>query len=85
MGLFSKLFKDSLGTFIKSATLEELEDAYEVRRQQGLKDGGGDRTPEMERLNRAISKKAAELWEKDPRRNTDPNFRWTDANRWDKD
>ena len=36
-------------------------------------------------LNKEISKRVAEEWENDPRRNKDPNFRWTDANRWDKD
>lgn len=29
--------------------------------------------------------KIAEEWENDPRRSKDPNFRWTDSNRWDKD
>lgn len=39
----------------------------------------------MKRLNSEINKRAAEEWENDPRRNKDPNFRWADANRWDKD
>lgn len=39
----------------------------------------------MNRLNDEISISVAEEWENDPRRNKAPNFRWTDANRWDKD
>lgn len=87
MGLFEKLFKatDTLAEWMGSASDEELADGYEERRQAWLKDGGGDRTPEMLRIDREISRRSAEKWEKDPRRNTDPNFRWTDANRWDKD
>ena len=38
----------------------------------------------MDRLDKVISKKAAKEWKKDPRRSKDPNFRWTDANRWDR-
>ena len=47
--------------------------------------GKFEKTPKMNRLNKEISKRVAEEWENDPRRNKDPNFRWTDANRWDKD
>ena len=39
----------------------------------------------MNRLNSEIRKRVAKEWENDPCRNKDPNFRWTDANRWDKD
>lgn len=39
----------------------------------------------MKRLNFEINKRVAEEWKNDPRRNKNPNFRWTDANRWDKD
>lgn len=31
-----------------------------------------------------LFKSGFEKWENDPRRNRDPNYRWTDANRWDK-
>ena len=75
--------------WVEEASKEELSDAYEEERQQWIKNGycrgTGEHTPKMKRLNREISKRAAEEWEKAPRRNTDPNFRWTDANRWDKD
>lgn len=86
MGLFKK--KDNLSNWIKSATDEELEDAYEIRRKKWEETGfGGDgeKTPEMKILNEAIGRRYDEKWENDPRRNTDPNFHWTDANRWDND
>lgn len=66
---------------------EELSTAYEVERQQWIQDGfnGGTskKTPKMNRINEEINKRVAEERENNPRRNHDPNFRWTDANRWD--
>ena len=88
MGFFSDLFKTAFDKWLETASYEELSDNYEERRQQWMKDGfggNGERTPEMKRIDREMSRRTAEKWEKDPRRNTDPNFRWTDANRWDKD
>ena len=88
MGFFTDLFKTAFDKWLETASYEELADNYEERRQQWMKDGfggNGERTPEMKRINREMSRRTAEKWEKDPRRNTDPNFRWTDANRWDKD
>lgn len=90
MGLLD-LFKkkrDDLGDWMKTATDEQLADGYEKRRQEWVKNGfggNGEKTPDMKRINDEISRRSAEKWKKDPRRNTDPNFRWTDANRWDKD
>lgn len=88
MGFFSDLFKTAFDKWLETASYEELADNYEERRQQWVKDGfggNGERTPEMKRIDREMSRRTAEKWEKDPRRNPDPNFRWTDANRWDKD
>ncbi len=88
MGLLGNLFKDKFGEWMKSASDKELEDAYEARRQKWLKEEArttGEKTPEMKRLDAEISRRSAEKWENDPRRSKDPNFRWTDANRWDKD
>lgn len=87
MGLFNKLLKivNPLEKWIDSASDEELADGYEERRQTWLKVGGGEKTTEMLRIDREMSKHSAEKWKKDPRRNTDPNYRWTDSNRWDKD
>ena len=74
--------------WLQSASDDELSDGYKQRRQQWAKDGyGGDgeKTPEMKQIDREMSRRAAEKWENDPRRNRDPNFRWTDASRWEKD
>ena len=67
---------------------EDLEISYEKERQRWMNtgfNGDGSHTKKMNRLNKEISRRSAKKWKKDPRRNTDPNFRWTDANRWDKD
>ena len=89
MGFFSSLFKSAFETWLESASDDELSEGYEKRRQQWIKDGfnggTGEKTPEMKRIDREMSRRSAEKWENDPRRNRDPNFRWTDANRRDKD
>ena len=70
MGLFGNLFKSEFEKWVEGASHEELSEAYEEERQKWIREG---------------YKLVAEEWENDPRRNKDPNFRWTDANRWDKD
>lgn len=87
MGFWSDFLKSSFEIWLESASDAELEEGYEKRRKQWIKDGfGGDgeKTYEMKRIDTEISKRSVEKWEKDPRRNTDPHFRWTDANRWDR-
>lgn len=86
MGWLRNLFKSDFDKLIENGTDEELEINYERRRQEWLsrgQDGTGEKTPEMKRLDSEISRRAAERRQKDPRRNPDPNYRWTDANRWD--
>ena len=88
MGLLSNIFKDKFGEWMENASFDELKDAYEERRQKWLKEEArttGEKTPEMKRLDKEISRRAAEMWKNDPRRSKDPNYRWTDANRWEKD
>ena len=89
MGLFGNLFKSEFEKWVEGASHEELSDAYEEEIQQWIRDGynggTGEKTAKMKRLNDEINKRVAEEWENDPRRNRDPNFRWTDVNRWDKD
>ena len=89
MGFFGDLFKSEFEKWVEGASHEELFEAYEEERQkwirEGYNGGTGEKTAKMNRLNTEISKRVAEEWENDPRRNKDPNFRWTDANRWDKD
>lgn len=41
--------------------------------------------PRMKKLDSESNRRFKKEWKKDPRRNTDPDYRWTDANRWDKD
>ena len=83
MSFLGELFKSSFEKWVEKATHEELSAEYERERQQWLKDGGGDKTPQMKRLDKEIMKRVADEWENDPRRSKDPNFRWTDENRWD--
>ena len=40
---------------------------------------------DMRKLDLELSRRSAERWKHDPFRNPDPNFRWTDAARWDRD
>ena len=88
MSFLENLFKNSFEKWLENASDEELADNYEERRKQWMKDGfggNGEPTPEMKRINKEMSRRSAEKWERDTRRNKDPHFRWTDANRWDKD
>lgn len=86
--ILSKNNNDEFQDWLQSASDEELSDGYEQRRQQWAKDGyggNGEKTPEMKQIDQEKSRRSAEKWKNDPRRNRDPNFRWTDANRWEKD
>lgn len=89
MGIF-KLFKNyreklEFEDFILNASDEELSEAYEESRQEWLRLSGGRRTDKMIMLSKELSRRSAEAWENDPRRSKDPNFHWTDKNRWEKD
>ncbi len=86
MDWLRNLFESDFDKLIENGTDEELEINYERRRQEWLsrgQDGTGEKTPEMKRLDSEMSQRSAECWQKDPRRSPDPNYRWTDANRWD--
>ena len=39
----------------------------------------------MERISRELGERGAKEWFEKYPPNLDPNFRWTDANRWEKD
>ena len=81
-----ELFKSDFDRFLETASLQELKDAYEERRLKWLKTTKtGEKTYEMKKLDAEISKRSYEKWLKNPNRNTNPNYRWSDANRWDKD
>ncbi len=86
--LLSNRNDDNFEDWIENASDEELENEYEQRRQQWAENGyggNGEKTPEMKLIDKEISRRSNEKWENNPNRNRDPNFRWTDANRWDKD
>ena len=74
--------KISFSDWLKLASKEELEDIYEKLRLEFCKTG--TKTFEMEQIGQELGVRGAKEWfEKHPP-NLDPNFRWTDANRWDK-
>lgn len=65
MGLFGRFFKNNFENLLDTASDEELADEYETRRLEWLKDGGGDRTNEMERLNDEMVRRSNEKYEKE--------------------
>ena len=80
--------EDELGGWLESASDDELSNAYEEKRQEHIKNGFPNNEPrsaEMERINAEMRKRSEEKWENSPHRNTDPNYRWTDEARWDRD
>lgn len=80
---FHKNNKISFPEWLKTAPKEELEEAYEQLRQIFCKTG--TRPFGMEQISHELGDRGAKEWfEKHPP-NLDPNFRWTDANRWDRD
>ncbi len=90
MSLIGRLFgrdsKDQLGNFIKTATDQELADAYEERRVEWARNGQngtGIKTPEMKRIDEEMTRRSYEKWQNDPRSKMGTGGRWTDANRWD--
>ena len=74
--------KISFADWLKNAPQEELEKAYEKLRLDFCKTGV--KAYPMEQISRELGERgAAERFAKHPP-NLDPNFRWTDAARWDK-
>lgn len=69
--------------WLKIASKEELEEAYEKLRLTFCKTG--IRTKDMEQISQELGERGAKEWFKIHPKNIDPNFRWTDANRWDRD
>ena len=88
MGFLSNLFKSEFDEWVEGASKEELSDAYEEERQEWIKNGyngTGEKNVKMNKLDSEISKRVAEEWANNPRKNKDSNYRWTDTNRWDRD
>ncbi len=75
--------KISFPDWLKNSSTEELGEVYENMRLNFCKTG--TKSFGMEQISRELGKRGAKEWfEKHPA-NTSPNFRWTDANRWDRD
>lgn len=87
MGL-GDLFNGNFNKWLKNASDKELDDEYEKERQKWIKEGfnhgTGRYTKKMIKIGEETSRRSAERWKNDPRRSKDPNFRWTDENRWEK-
>ena len=73
--------KISFADWLKKAPKEELEDAYEKLRQVFCKTG--TKPLGMEQISRELGERGAKEWFGKHPPNIDPNYRWTDANRWD--
>ena len=81
--VFYKNKKISFPDWLKIASREELEEAYEKLRLDFCKTG--TKPFGMEQIDQELGERGAKEWfEKHPP-NLDPNFRRTDANRWDRD
>ena len=75
--------KFSFPDWLKAASKEDLDAVYEKKRLEFCKTGV--KPVGMERISEELDARGAKEWfEKHPP-NLDPHFRWTDANRWDKD
>ena len=73
--------KVSFSDWLKIASKEELNQAYEELLKRFNKTG--TKTFEMEQISQELGARSAKEWfEKHPP-NLDPNYRWTDANRWE--
>lgn len=76
--------KISFDEWVKVASTDELKDAYEKLRI-GVFCKTGDRPPEMERISHELGIRGAKEWFEKYPKSYNPNLRWSDANRWDKD
>ena len=79
-----KKSKVSFEDWIKISPTEELKEAYEKLRLE-IFCKTGDRPPEMERISQELCKRGAKEWFAKHPNSYNPSFRWSDANRWDKD
>lgn len=68
--------------WLKIAPTEELEDAYDKLRLEKFYKTG-DKPYEMERISQVLGERGAKEWFENHPPNLDPNFRWTDVNRWE--
>ncbi|MGN0386914.1 MAG: hypothetical protein ACI4EX_13655 [Lachnospiraceae bacterium] len=62
MGFFGNLFKSAFDTWLENASYEELAEGYEERRHEWLKEGAGDKTPEMRRIDKVMVRRSNEKY-----------------------
>ena len=65
MGFFGNLFKSTFDIWLENASYEELAVGYEKRRQAWLKEGAGDKTPEMRRIDSEMVRRSNEKYERE--------------------
>ena len=65
MGFFGNLFKSAFDIWLENASYEELADGYEKRRQTWIKEGVGDKTPEMRRIDSEMVRRSNEKYERE--------------------
>lgn len=71
----------SFADWLKLASKEELEEAY--KKLQQFFNKTGTKPFEMEQISQELGLRGAKEWfEKHPP-NLDPNYRWSDKNRWE--
>ena len=80
---FYKNNKISFKDWLKKASQDELKEVYEKLRLDFCRTG--NKSYEMEKISQELGIRGAKEWFKNHPPNNNPNFRWTDANRWDKD
>ena len=80
--ILNSLLRDDIDELIAHGTDEELHSAYDELRVTDFYKTG-KMSVNMKRLSDEMTRRANERWMHNPNRNTDPNYRWTDANRWE--
>lgn len=75
--------KLNFSDWLKIASRDELEEVYEKMRLDFCKTG--TKSFGMEQISHELGERGAKEWFAKHPPNMNPNFRWTDANRWDKD
>ena len=73
----------SVSDWVQIASKADLENVYEKERQVFLKTG--TKSYIMEKISHELGLRGAREWAEKHPPNLDPYFRWTDANRWEKD
>ena len=78
-----KNHKFSFEDWLNTASKADLEHAY--KELQAIFHKTGDRPFGMQQISQELGKRDANDWCLKHPPNPDPNFRWTDANLWEKD